>query len=139
MMLSSGQIVYSFTCEPETLARSYFSFLLTHSGIRQKEPKRAKEYLGLLGDVVKMSAEVPSSKLINNEFTLAQTSLDPLIAKANTFQSYSNKLPHEYFLCSLQHPQQLYCIKGVKDVAYAEFLRALSLYGPLNAVFLFLP
>ena len=48
MMISSGQIIYAFLCQPDTLPKSYFSFLLTHSGLREIYGAKAKDVMILI-------------------------------------------------------------------------------------------
>ena len=41
---------------------------------------------------------------------------------------------HEFVVCSLQHPYTSSCTVGMMTAWRGEFIRALKLYAPLNAV-----
>lgn len=64
MMLSSSQILYAYVCEPDTLARSYLSFLIVHGGVKQRCPENPLSFLNLMGDSIKAGASGFSSKFI---------------------------------------------------------------------------
>jgi hypothetical protein len=136
MMVSCSQILYSFALEPDTLAKPYLSFLMTHSGIRDKFPKRSKEYLSLLEDSVKASGIVQTTRKLNDSPSMSEC-FDPAlpIEKAMGFDLIRKRVvSHEYMICSVQHPDRSVCLYSFTDALIAEFRRAWALYGPLNAV-----
>ncbi|KAJ3085529.1 hypothetical protein HDU96_005369, partial [Phlyctochytrium bullatum] len=64
MMLSSSQILYAYVCEPQSLAKSYLSFLLTHGGVRALMPERARDYLETMGEVIKAAPKAATTKYL---------------------------------------------------------------------------
>ncbi|KAJ3204305.1 hypothetical protein HK099_001199, partial [Clydaea vesicula] len=64
MMLSSSQILYAYICEPDSLAKSYLSFLAVHGGVKDRHGAKSKKFLELLGEVVKAGNNGSSSKFI---------------------------------------------------------------------------
>ena len=137
MMLSSCQILFAYVCEPHTLTRQYLSFLLTHGGIRTLEPKRPKEYLGLIGSVINSAAECKTTRFIAHDPNLFMGDLvDPKmpVKLLSEFQSKIMTVPHDHVLCAVQHPYTTECSASLINAFKGEWWRALSLYLPLNAV-----
>ena len=101
--------------------------------MRAREPKRAREYLNLLGSSIKASRFATTTRFIGSGSF--EDTLDPSlpVVDALSFDSIRKSLPHEYYLCSVQHPERSLCSQSAIDMLYAEFWRALSLYAPLNA------
>jgi hypothetical protein len=50
----------------------------------------------------------------------------------NLFRNTLSKLPHEYIICSMEHPWTLSCHSGAITYFSREWLQALNLYAPLN-------
>lgn len=131
MMLSSGQIIYSFCCEPETLPKSYYSFLLTHSNLREVYGHtKAKDVMKLITNVITSNAR--STRYISDSHDL-NYSLDPSLPVKELSELSLKRSPiHEYALCSVQHPHREYCLYSFGDCLVAEFQRGIYLYAPLN-------
>ncbi|KAJ1554084.1 hypothetical protein HK096_005099, partial [Nowakowskiella sp. JEL0078] len=143
MMLSSSQILYSFIAAPDTLAKSYLSFLLTHGNMRTLHPKNPRLWLEAMKTVVNAAPSALSTKFL----TLAEESQNiapPLFSSsipndipADLLIKLSDELqrsPHEYILCAFQHPHTSDCTHGSLTFFLNEIPRALALYGPLNAI-----
>jgi hypothetical protein len=133
MMLSSGQIIYSFCCEPETLPKSYYSFLLTHSNLREiYGHSKAKNVMQLITKVINSNAK--STRYISESEDLSY-SLDPSLPVTELSELHIERSPaHDFALCSVQHPHRDYCLNSFGDCAIAEFQRGIYLYAPLNLV-----
>ncbi|KAI8061123.1 hypothetical protein BC940DRAFT_245482 [Gongronella butleri] len=134
MMLANMQIIYSFLFHPETLPKSYHSFLLQHSGWK--------------GDFGSMA--FPLTQAINS--TMARMSLDdpelpfkvPLDTTSRQYvaekisPNIANLIPpgirHHYTVCALQHPLDANCTRHKLTLFRDEYGRALNLYVPLNVV-----
>ena len=131
MMLSSGQIIYSFCCEPETLSKSYHSFLLTHSGLREVYGhSKAKDAMKVITSC--LNANAGSTKYLADSPDL-KYSLDPSLPVAELSALNFERSPgHEFALCSVQHPHRNYCLYSFRDCIISEFQRGIFLYAPLN-------
>lgn len=138
MMLTSSQILNAYVCEPHTVARSYLSFLITHGGIRALQPKYARKYLEAMGSVLagSTSGRNDGKFLIKPEGTSYIERLPDGISSGPLvqFEESISQHPHEYVLCSLQHPHTSSCTYGMMTAFYGEWWRALNMYAPLNAV-----
>ena len=137
MMLASSQILYAYVCEPDTLTKPYLSFLITHGGIRALQPSRAREYLDALGTAINSSIGLAQTASYNPNSNLSFAERIPKelpVDKIAAFEDALTRLPHRHVLCSLQHPFASSCPQTAAHIFYAEWFRALSMYGPLNAI-----
>ncbi|KAI8911714.1 hypothetical protein EDD86DRAFT_188565 [Gorgonomyces haynaldii] len=138
MMLSSSQILNAYVCNPDTLARSYLSFLITHGGVRALQPKRARQYLNVFQSTIRDACSGPNSakfKGVPDTNTFQQLLPDgmdpqPLLP----FKDFLTQTPHEFVMCSIQHPHTPSCAYGCVTAFNGEWWRALSMYAPLNLV-----
>ena len=133
MSVSCSQIIYSFVCEPEALASSYRSFLITHCGLRKSHPTQERDFVRVLGETVK-SSEYGTTKYLNSSSTLTEC-LDPCLPIEHISTFVEKKTPlHEFVLCQLQHPNDPTCTMNFLKFTMDAFQRALYLYVPLNIV-----
>lgn len=133
--LTKEKIIYSFALEPDTLARPYLSFLLSHSGLRAQYKHRDRDFLNLLGESLDASRVAGTSKILPGPDWI--DSLDPAfpIERALSFAEVANSsIDHDFIMCKLQHPSSPHCSSAMVSMFYQEFWRALAMYGPLNAV-----
>ncbi|KAJ3108994.1 hypothetical protein HK100_003371, partial [Physocladia obscura] len=153
MMFSSSQILMAYVLEPHSLANSYQSFLLTHGGIRDQQPKRARDYLETMAHVIRagmlgFSTEYlnPTSSSASFSFagpdgvTTSASTLPPTfesnfpagidVSKFELYMDYIDQAPHKYIMCSLEHPAHSSCELGALDSFGKEWKRALQLYIP---------
>ncbi|KAI8928387.1 hypothetical protein BC831DRAFT_448558 [Entophlyctis helioformis] len=137
MMISSAQILNAFLCEPDTLAKPYYSFLLTHGGMRASQPTRPHEFLAALSSTVKACPNMKSTKYLPiPDGAPFEDSLPPgldldMVLK---FKDYLGQHKHENIMCSFQHAHTTSCWTAAAGAFSDEWVRALSLYAPLNAV-----
>nr|KAJ3418899.1 hypothetical protein HK105_007688 [Polyrhizophydium stewartii] len=137
MMLSSSQIMHDYYSDPDTLSKSYNSFLLKHGGVRDLEPKQPSVYMDAMGEVVRNCASMETTKYLpippGGSFV---DSIPQGIAaeKLLRFQDRITKHTHEFVMCSFMHPHSSHCFDGVTYTFYKEWYRAMALYGPLNLI-----
>lgn len=132
MTIANAQIIYAFLFNHDTLPRSYFAFLLTHSGFRSYYGGMAARIAEAVGTNVRQLAEDSTSIKIPVGMTsrdFVAQNISPNIATA-----LHPKLNHEYIMCAIQHPLTDSCVTDKFGLFKSEFLRALKLYLPLNVV-----
>ncbi|KAJ3216394.1 hypothetical protein HDU67_009529 [Dinochytrium kinnereticum] len=142
MMLSSSQILYSYVCEPHTLAKSYLGFLITHGGVRALMPSRPRDYLETMGLCIKASPSALTSKYlpVHDDPTLPPPLFAATLPKGFPndrilpYADFIGQVPHEFVMCSFQHPYTTDCERGVIRAWNGEWWRALALYAPLNGI-----
>ncbi|KAI9279401.1 hypothetical protein BC943DRAFT_344658 [Umbelopsis sp. AD052] len=131
MMIASGQIIYAFLFEAETLPKSYYQFLLVHSGWKQDVGPMAAPLTHAIGNTVNQLTKEKNIRLpsgwTSREYIAQHFS--PNIASV-----IPPKLKHNYIMCALQHPLDDSCTRSKATLFGNEFLRALKLYVPLNIV-----
>lgn len=141
MMLSSSQILYAYICEPDSLARSYLSFLIVHGGIKDRYGKKSRQFLECMGSCVAAGEKGHSTKFITPPLDM----FTPIPFKSNIpsgltvdlildFATEMVKKPQDFVLCSLTHPDTSSCIMGAASSLKAEFFRAFAMYGPLTLI-----
>ncbi|KAH8554634.1 hypothetical protein BGW37DRAFT_511817 [Umbelopsis sp. PMI_123] len=129
MMIASGQIIYAFLFESETLPKSYYQFLLVHSGWKQDVGPMAAPLTHAIGNTVNQLSKEKNIRMPNGWTSreyIAQH-ISPNIASI-----IPPKLKHNYIMCALQHPLDDSCTRSKATLFGNEFLRALKLYVPLN-------
>jgi hypothetical protein len=129
-MLSSGQIIYSFCCEQDTVPRQYFSLLLSHSGLKKEYGKsRATAAVQVFNECV--NARASSTRYLSDSDDLT-CALDPALPLKSLSEFHLQRSPtHEFVMCSLQHPGRGYCLQEFGHCIVAEFQRGVLFYGPL--------
>ncbi|KAJ3338705.1 hypothetical protein HDU83_007962 [Entophlyctis luteolus] len=142
MMLSSSQILMSYVLEPQSIASSYRSFLITHGGIRDQQPNHARDYLETITHVLHAGIKGVSTKFERPEISVASAIPPPLesnipsgidASRLAPYMDHISQAPHEYIMCALQHPAHTSCELGALHSFKKEWLRAMQLYIPLNA------
>ncbi|KAI7905940.1 uncharacterized protein BX663DRAFT_529463 [Cokeromyces recurvatus] len=134
MMIANAQIIYAFLFNHNTLPRSYFEFLLTHSGFRKSYGSMAARIAEAVGITVHQLVEdqIPVTIPKNNssrEFISHYVS-------PNIASTLSSKVHHKYIMCAIQHPMRESCTIDKFVLFKDEFLRSLKLYIPLNMLYL---
>ncbi|KAL1920401.1 uncharacterized protein VTP21DRAFT_778 [Calcarisporiella thermophila] len=126
---ANSQIIYSFVFKPETLPRSYYSFLLNHSGFRDfgamgphliNAVSTYVDQFGHLPDAIKFPEGVTPREYIAANFS-------PNIATA-----IPKGATHEFIPCAMHHPLSSTCTGSMVRSMKHEFRRSLRLYLPLN-------
>ncbi|KAH6570204.1 hypothetical protein BASA50_004996 [Batrachochytrium salamandrivorans] len=137
MMFSSSQILNAYVTEPDTLANSYFSFLLTHGGIRSLQPTRAREYMAVFGETVRQCGRMQTTKFLSDPTGSSFADAIPAgvsSAKLEIFKEFITQKPHEFIMCAFQHPTYESCWQSVIWSIKGEWFRAMSLYAPLTLI-----
>ncbi|KAI8643435.1 hypothetical protein BD408DRAFT_342439 [Parasitella parasitica] len=132
MMIASAQIIYSFLFNNDTLPKSYFAFLLTHSGFKKNFDGMAARIAEAVGITVNHLVEdnvdikIPNG---NSSREFISRFVSPNIGNA-----INSKMNHKYIMCAIQHPLNDSCTTDKLALFKDEFLRSLKLYVPLNVV-----
>ncbi|KNE70699.1 hypothetical protein AMAG_15454 [Allomyces macrogynus ATCC 38327] len=128
MMLSSAQILFSFVAMPGTLASSYLSFLLTHSGIRDKVGVLTPHYMRHMGRVLWETCGYPH--LADKFIPWGGGPPVERLPLADTL-SISG---HRSAMCSVIHPETASCAGYSARCFGHAFRRSARLYLPLNVL-----
>lgn len=132
MMIANAQIIYAFLFNNDTLPRSYFAFLLTHSGFKKNFGSMASRIAEAVGLTVnqlvedKASIKIPAG-VSSKEFISQYVS-------PNIATTIHPKLHHKYIMCAIQHPLSDNCLTDKFGLFKDELFRSLKLYIPLNVV-----
>ncbi|KAF9918365.1 hypothetical protein BX616_009158 [Lobosporangium transversale] len=134
MSLTASVNLYSCVIEPEALPRSYWNFLMQHSGLPQKfgpmfPPlmETFKAQYNILKELPGGMENVGIPKGISSRDFVAEN-MSPNIATL-----IPAHLHHDFQLCALLHPLTP-CSAHALDVITGEFGRALKMYGTLNFI-----
>lgn len=134
MSLTAAVNVYAVVVEPDALPKSYYNFLMQHSGIPQKfgamfphllDTFRAQFDLLRKGPAGKEHIMIPAG-VSSRDFVA--DNISPNIATL-----FPSDVHHDYQLCALLHPLHN-CGHHAVDTFTGEFGRALKMYGTLNFV-----
>ncbi|KAG0258562.1 hypothetical protein DFQ27_004585 [Actinomortierella ambigua] len=134
MSLTAMVILYACVLEPTALPKSYYNFLMQHSGLPQKFgpmfPHVFESFRHQFGILKNQPAGeehiiIPAG-VSSKDFVAAHIS--PNIATL-----IPPNIHHHYQLCALLHPLSS-CRGHCWDVLSGEFLRALKMYGTLNMI-----
>ena len=134
MSATASVNLYSCVIEPDAMPKSYYNFIMQHSGLPQKFgamfPPLVEtfttqfEYLKTLPPG---NEHISIPKGVSSRDFIAQN-ISPNIATL-----VPSNLHHDYQLCALLHP--LYpCSEHAVDTIKGEFGRALKMYGTLNLI-----
>ncbi|KAF9430590.1 hypothetical protein BGZ94_005924 [Podila epigama] len=134
MSLTASVNLYSCVIEPDAMPKSYYNFIMQHSGLPQKfgpmfDPllntfrsqfELLKQGLGGF-DNIGIPANMTSRDFIGEN-------ISPNIATV-----FPSDIHHDYQCCALLHP--LYtCQRHALDTISGEFGRAVKMYGTLNMI-----
>ncbi|ORX61843.1 hypothetical protein DM01DRAFT_1331315 [Hesseltinella vesiculosa] len=134
MMLANTQIIYAFLFHPDTLPKSYLSFLLQHSGWKPDFGTMAFPLTQVIRDAVyRMSLDDPD---IPMQMPADATSREFIAEKLspNIATIIPPNIRHNYTVCALQHPLDASCTRSKLTLFRDEYGRALKLYVPLNVI-----
>lgn len=132
MVIANVQIIYAFLFHADTLPKSYFGFLLTHSGWRGKFGKMASPLAHTIGETVdKLSQD--TGPICMPEGTTSREFIAKNVS-SNVATIIPPNIRHKYIMCALQHPLEPSCSRDKLNLFRDEYIRALKLYVPLNVV-----
>ena len=133
MSMTSGQLIYALLFYPDTLQKSYRSFLSEHAGFKTALGNKYYSMLEVYGPTVNQLNR-------NHHSTIA-------IPSGNTSRQYiaqyfskelSTRIPlnqhHKFVTCALSHPLDSGCLIDKQILCQNEILRSLKVYAPLNLV-----
>ncbi|KAI1318322.1 hypothetical protein EDD11_006835 [Mortierella claussenii] len=134
MSLTASVILYSCVIEPEAMPRSYWNFIMQHSGLPQKfgpmfEPlvQTFRSQYHVLRALPGGMENVGIPKGMSSREFVAEN-ISPNIATL-----IPSDLHHDFQLCALLHPLTP-CSGHAMDVITGEFTRAAKMYGTLNLI-----
>lgn len=134
MSLTAAVNIYSCVIEPDAMPRSYYNFIMQHSGLPQKFGPMFPPLVETFQSQFNLLKDGPGG-FDNIGIPEGVTSHD-FIAKnisPNIATLFPPGMHHDYQCCALLHP--LYgCKRHAVDTFTGEFGRALKMYGTLNAV-----
>jgi hypothetical protein len=134
MSLTAAVNIYSCVVEPDAMPRSYYNFIMQHSGLPQKFGPMFPPLVETFQSQFNLLKDGPGG-FDNIGIPEGVTSHD-FIAKnisPNIATLFPPGIHHDYQCCALLHP--LYgCKRHAVDTFTGEFGRALKMYGTLNAV-----
>lgn len=134
MSLTAAVNLYSCVIEPDAMPKSYWNFLMQHSGLPQKFGPMFQPLLDAFRSQYVTLRELPGGMenigipagITSKDFV--STNISPNIATL-----YPSNLHHDFQLCALLHPLTP-CSGHSMDVITGEFGRAVKMYGTLNFV-----
>jgi hypothetical protein len=134
MSLTAAVNIYSCVIEPDAMPKSYWNFLMQHSGLPQKFGPMFQPLLDAFQSQYVTLRELPGGMenigipagITSKDFV--STNISPNIATL-----YPSNLHHDFQLCALLHPLTP-CSGHSMDVIKGEFGRAVKMYGTLNFV-----
>ncbi|KAG0307448.1 hypothetical protein BGZ98_000238 [Dissophora globulifera] len=134
MSVTAMANLYSCVVEPEAMPKSYYNFIMQHSGLPQKFGPMFPPLVATFKSQFETLREGPAG-FENIGIPEGVTSHD-FIAK-NISPNIATLMPphihHDYQCCALLHP--LYgCNRHALDTITGEFGRALKMYGTLNLI-----
>lgn len=132
MMIASSQIIYGFLFHGETLPKSYYAFLLTHSGWKGDFGGMAAPLTQAIGDTVARLAEEKGSIRLPPGMSSREYIAENVSPNIATI--IPPKIRHNFIMCALQHPLDPSCTRSKLTLFRDEYFRALKLYVPLNVV-----
>ncbi|KAF9953389.1 hypothetical protein BGZ70_000263 [Mortierella alpina] len=134
MSLTASVNLYSCVIEPDAMPRSYYNFIMQHSGLPQKFGPMFPPLVETFRSQFELLKEGPSG--FENIGIPAGVPTHEFIAQnvsPNIATLFPQNIHHDYQCCALLHP--LYgCNRHALDTLTGEFGRALKMYGTLNAI-----
>ncbi|KAG0354793.1 hypothetical protein BC939DRAFT_405705 [Gamsiella multidivaricata] len=134
MSLTAAVNLYSCVIEPDAMPKSYYNFIMQHSGLPQKFGPMFPPLVETFQSQFELLKEGPPGfehigipEGVSSHDFIAQN-VSPNIATL-----FPQHIHHDYQCCALLHP--LYgCNRHAIDTITGEFGRALKMYGTLNAI-----
>lgn len=134
MSLTASVNLYSCVIEPDAMPKSYYNFIMQHSGLPQKFGPMFDPLLDTFRSQFELLKKGPGGfenigipKGVSSRDFIAEN-ISPNIATV-----FPPDVHHDYQCCALLHP--LYpCHRHAVDTLTGEFGRAVKMYGTLNAV-----
>lgn len=134
MIIANAQIIYAFLFHSETLSRSYYEFLLTHSGWKGDFGGMAAPLTHAIGETVTRLGEQDTGFSIRMPKDTTSHEFIAETVSPNIATIIPPKIRHRFIMCALQHPLDPSCTRSKLTLFRDEYLRALKLYVPLNIV-----
>lgn len=134
MSMTASVIIYSCVIEPDAMPRSYWHFIMQHSGLPQKFGPMFHPLVETFRSQYAVLRELPGG--MEHIGIPAGISSKEFVAE-NISPNIATLIPsdvhHDFQLCALLHPLTP-CKGHALDVLTGEFGRAAKMYGTLNFV-----
>ncbi|KAI9303803.1 hypothetical protein BJ944DRAFT_256600 [Cunninghamella echinulata] len=135
MMLANMQIIYAFLFDPDTLPKSYYAFLVTHSGWKGDVGNMAYPLAAAIGTTAeRLNANDPSLPIKIPKDTTSREFVAHHISP-NVATIIPPNIRHSHTLCAVQHPLEASCTMNKIRFFKDEYGRAMKLYVPLNVAY----
>ncbi|KAG0330207.1 hypothetical protein BGZ99_007068 [Dissophora globulifera] len=134
MSLTASVNIYSCVIEPDAMPRSYWNFIMQHSGLPQKFGSMFPVLVDTFRSQYQVLRELPRG-MENIGFPAGMSSKE--FVAENISPNVATLIPsnvhHDFQLCAVLHPLTP-CSGHAVDVLTGEFGRAIKMYGALNLV-----
>ncbi|KAG0339378.1 hypothetical protein BG004_006837 [Podila humilis] len=134
MSLTASVNLYSCVIEPDAMPKSYYTFIMQHSGLPQKFGPMFDPLLNTFRSQFELLKSGPGG-FENIGIPMGVSSRDFIAdhISPNIATVFPADIHHDYQCCALLHP--LYgCNRHAVDTITGEFGRAVKMYGTLNAI-----
>ncbi|KAF9195470.1 hypothetical protein BGZ51_000045 [Haplosporangium sp. Z 767] len=134
MSLTACVNLYACVIEPDAMPRSYYNFIMQHSGLPQKfGPMFPPLVETFLSQFEYLKEGPPGFKHIGIPKGVSSHDFIAKNVSPNIATLFPTDIHHDYQCCALLHP--LYtCNRHAVDTFTGEFGRALKMYGTLNLI-----
>lgn len=132
MMLASAQLLYGYLFNSDTLPKSYFSFLVTHSSMKLHYKEKGSFVASSVGTTVNKALSSSINTVIPKDITSRDFITRHIGSELGRL--IPDHLHHGHLVCAIQHPFTESCSVDKLVLFKHEFIRALRLYVPLNVV-----
>lgn len=134
MMLANVQIIYGFLFDPDTLTKSYHSFLMYHSGWKDDFGNMAIPLTHAISDTVQRMAQADDAIPFRIPKDTTSRDFVAQYISPNVASIIPPNIRHRHAVCALQHPLDASCTRSKLTLFRDGYGRALKLYVPLNVV-----
>ncbi|KAI8344595.1 hypothetical protein BC941DRAFT_341760 [Chlamydoabsidia padenii] len=134
MMIANMQVIYAFLFDPETLTKSYHSFLIYHSGWKDDLGSMAVPLTHAISDTVRRMAHDDTAVPFRIPTDTTSRDFVAQHISPNVASIIPPKIRHKFAVCAIQHPLDANCPNSKLTLFRGAFGRALKLYVPLNVV-----
>ncbi|KAF9431994.1 hypothetical protein BGZ76_011442 [Entomortierella beljakovae] len=134
MSLTASVNLYSCFLEPSAVRKSYWNFIMEHSGLPQKFGPMFPPLVDTFRSQFNILREMPRG--IEHMSIPAGMPTKDFVAEnisPNIATLFPPRVHHDFQLCALLHPQTE-CRGHAIDVFTGEFARAARMYGTLNLI-----
>ncbi|KAF8936010.1 hypothetical protein EDD21DRAFT_375389 [Dissophora ornata] len=134
MSLTASVNLYSCVIEPDAMPKSYWNFIMQHSGLPQKFGPMFPSLVDTFRSQYHILKELPGGmEYIGIPAGISSKDFVAENISPNIATLIPSHLHHDFQLCALLHPLTP-CTGHALDVLTGEFGRAVKMYGTLNFI-----